>query len=734
PDGDLYITYNKSDKTWRFSNKSINRVKAILTKLSLSTTATPKAAVTAFERAASDYLNGKTYRLEDASKAFDVSFLVQDKQAEKAVELITTLSSILQKIPEQERHYTVTDNKVALKSFPNGIMELSLTKDSGWQFTRSTLDASTLILAEIDLPTRPAITPTNSLPLVTEQAESKTTPLGTETPRKTNINIPATLHSPRATMHTFLRGMNDVLKRDKPDQIKTVLSTLDLSEISPLVQKEVGWNRAQKLYAIMNRTQLVDLDSIPNTSKSKPYRFHTYTEGAIYISKQPDGKWLFSRDSIAVVEDILDGLADNKKIAGGDTSSTDLPFDALIRQSLPESLKAKLFSIELWQWVGLFITVALGVLFDKLVSLLLRRVVIRWQKRQSMAYQELSSDILRPLGLMVMAAIWWACLNLLALPQETLIVLLLGSKFLASLSAVWGAYRLIDIFGAYIMEKASQTESKLDDVLAPLTTKIIKIFITLLGLAFIADNLNLDITSLLAGLGLGGLAFALAAKDVAANLFGSITILWDRPFHVGDWVVIGDAEGTVESIGFRSTRIRTFYNSLLTVPNSGLITAKVDNMGSRRFRRHKFMLSVTYDTSPESIDAFCEGLKEIVYLHPYMRKDYFQICFNQMTAYSLDILVYVFWETPEWSTELRERHRFLNDILRLTKKLGVEFAFPTQTIHLKRGTPQAPRDDSPFSVSMPQSESHELGQAFAKDIVENTTGLDQRPPPVTFRG
>jgi small-conductance mechanosensitive channel len=121
---------------------------------------------------------------------------------------------------------------------------------------------------------------------------------------------------------------------------------------------------------------------------------------------------------------------------------------------------------------------------------------------------------------------------------------------------------------------------------------------------------------LLAGLGIGGIAFALAAKDTVENLFGSVTVLVDRPFQVGDWVVIGDQEGTVEEIGFRSMRLRTFYNSRITIPNSLLVKSAVDNLGARRYRRVKCMIGVQYDTPPDRIEAFCEGIRELIRRHP----------------------------------------------------------------------------------------------------------------------
>ena len=327
----------------------------------------------------------------------------------------------------------------------------------------------------------------------------------------------------------------------------------------------------------------------------------------------------------------------------------------------------------------------------------------------------------------------WACwrwpaygINLLGLPEQALLVLLVTVKFLASAAGVWIACRLVDLVSAWLDRRAQRTENKIDDVLAPLITRTLKIFVTVIGLIFVADNLNIDVTGLIAGLGLGGLAFALAAKDMVQKLFGSIIVLLDRTFTVGDWIKVGDQEGTVERLGFRSTRIRTFYNSVVTVPNSQFITATVDNRGERRFRRLSTKFTIAYETPPDRIEAFCEGIREVVRQHPYMRKDYYHVYLNGLGGSALEVLVYVFWETPDWSTELRERHRFLIDCLRLAGRLGVEYAYPTQTLYLRQG------DAGEVSEQQAIDAAKANGIAAAQEIVDHSTGLGERPPPVVI--
>ena len=562
------------------------------------------------------------------------------------------------------------------------------------------------------------------LPLIAVAEESDND--GAETAQQ--APVPESLKSPRATMATFIHAMNDI-KRGDVDKINEAVTTLDLTSVNQLVRKEQGQKLAWLLLEVMDRTRLVNLERIPDETEGDAWIFERYKSGVIRIALYPDGRWLFDNDSITHLEDIWDEVADKKKVKGLDDSDAHLPLHLRIRNQIPKSLQQAHFLLETWRWIGILIIIAVGVVADKFLSVLLRLFVRRWQhKRKNSSLSGVDEDILRPLGLMAMAAIWWIGINLLGLPEQAMLILLVAVKFLAAVSGVWAAYRLVDIVGAYLSKKARATDNRMDDALVPLIPKTLKIFVTVVGIVFIADNLNINVSGLIAGLGLGGLAFALAAKDMVQNLFGSVTILLDRTFSVGDWIIVDGNEGSVERIGFRSTRIRTFYNSVLTVPNSTFITANVDNMGERRYRRLSTKLGLAYETPPDKIEAFCEGIRELVRQHPYMRKDYYHVYFNGYADSALEILVYVFWETPEWGTELREKHRFLLDILRLAKQLGVEFAYPTQTLYMK----SAGEAEIPPNESLSQQQAFEQGRDNAKAIVEQTTGLDVKPPPVTF--
>ena len=194
--------------------------------------------------------------------------------------------------------------------------------------------------------------------------------------------------------------------------------------------------------------------------------------------------------------------------------------------------------------------------------------------------------------------------------------------------------------------------------------------------------MGMDVASLIAGLGIGGLAFALAAKDTLANLLGSVMIMIDRPFRIGDYILAKGVEGTVEEIGFRSTRIRTPHNSLLSIPNSELVLANIDNMGGRLHRRARDVLGLDCSTRPEQVEAFCAGIRAVLQTMPLVKQDAITVAFTTMGASSLDILINYHLTVSTWNEELEQRQSVLIQIMDLAKKQGISFAYPTQTLHI----------------------------------------------------
>ncbi|PRP93828.1 Low conductance mechanosensitive channel YnaI [Enhygromyxa salina] len=252
-----------------------------------------------------------------------------------------------------------------------------------------------------------------------------------------------------------------------------------------------------------------------------------------------------------------------------------------------------------------------------------------------------------------------------------------GTRLTNGLTAIWG-------------DRADQTASTFDDQLVPVVRTLAKISILVVGVLVIVQNLGGQVGSVLAGLGIGGAAIALASKDTIANLFGSIVIFVDRPFMVGDWVEIGSQEGTVEAVGLRVTRIRTFANSLITVPNSALTTTAINNWSRMRKRRIKLTIGVTYDANPSQVQAGVASIRELLQGDERVSQDFMLVNFTNFGASSLDIFVYAFTLTTRWDEYMQIREELLLEIMRRFQDIGLSFAFPSQSLYIESLPPGAP--------------------------------------------
>jgi MscS family membrane protein len=543
------------------------------------------------------------------------------------------------------------------------------------------------------------------------------------------------LASPRAVMSSFLDLM------DAGDR-SAAAECLDLSDLNRETRAAKGPTCAYELKATLDRMARINLRSFPDnpdhdgdfvvgsTLRNELEGDDLRDANRIVLSRGPDGLWRFNEETVTVIEAGLYDRWRNRDVVHGLTTGEDSqPVELWLKYRFPPRLHRTTFLLPNYQWICLVVLIFLGFLADLVVRSVMHylcRAWFRFIKSPEQFQQE--RKVWRPVGLLAQALVWYGGTKMIGLPSWALAILLAGLKLFAVIAAVWTAFLVIDLVSRYVAARAAQTGTKFDDLLVPLVSKSLKAIVVVMGVLTGAEAFDLPIAGLLTSLGLVGAALALASKDAVSNFFGSVTVLLDRPFEAGDWVITNDVEGSVESVGFRSTRIRTFYNSQITVPNSLLTTAIVDNMGRRRYRRIKAMLALQYDTRPEQIDAFCEGVRELIRRHPYTRKDYYHVYLNQFNDSSIDVLLYCFVETPDWAVELRERHRLFVDIMKLADRLGVQFAFPTRTLHLFNEEP--PRDGLPLDLS----EAEPAGRLLAASVAGPLLTGDRRPGPVGFPG
>ena len=389
----------------------------------------------------------------------------------------------------------------------------------------------------------------------------------------------------------------------------------------------------------------------------------------LYLQKIGD-QWYLSEETVKKIPDLFERA---------------FPFgsDRLL-QYLPSD-QTRYLGLMLWQYLAILGLIVISFIFHKFlnwgVHFLIVRVLFKVGKKK--VATEHVKPVVRPLSLLVALAFVNMFLPILQLPLQ--VSHYLGLAIGASLPffGTIAAYKMVNVVALYFEKLAKRTDSTLDDQLVPLFRKIAKTFVIVIGGVFVLSNLSIDLVPLLATLSIGGLAFALAAQDTIKNFFGSLMIFVDKPFQVGQWITAPGIDGTVEEVGLRSTRIRTFSNSLIYVPNGKLADATIDNHGLRAYRRFSTQLAITYDTPPELIEVFIEGLRKIVLEHPDTWNDNFHIYMNDLNSHSLDIKFYIFFGVPTWAEELRARHEVIMSIIKLAHTLGVNFAFPTQTLHVQ---------------------------------------------------
>ncbi|WP_373396900.1 mechanosensitive ion channel family protein [Algoriphagus halophilus] len=384
---------------------------------------------------------------------------------------------------------------------------------------------------------------------------------------------------------------------------------------------------------------------------------------------------------------------------------------------LPKIGNEEYLGFHLWQLVGFLILIFLVFLSHLVFTFLVDKGLLYVLKR--LGYGYIGENYLLPIAritsfyfIVLLLALF---LPVLQLPTEIWAWIIVIINTLKPLLITVIFYKIVDVIAAYFSKLAERTESTLDDQLVPLIRKTLKAFVIIIGTLFVLkEGLNLDIIPFLTGLSIGGVAIALAAQDTIKNFFGSVMIFLDRPFQVGDWITSGDLDGTVEEVGFRSTRVRTFRNSVMYIPNGKIADATIDNHGLRQYRRFYTTITITYDTPPELVEEFVKGLRAIVTSHPKTRKDTFHVYFNNLSSFSLDIMFYIFFEVPTWAEELECRHEILIQIMKLAETLEVRFAFPTQTVHME--TFPEKKSLSPDYDSDIKSYQAKLGQFMQKEL------------------
>jgi MscS family membrane protein len=351
-------------------------------------------------------------------------------------------------------------------------------------------------------------------------------------------------------------------------------------------------------------------------------------------------------------------------------------------------------TLENYCWFAGIIVV--GLVFLRLLSKLLALGIFRFVKKYStgVGSDKLLLLLKKPLNIFILLITLYLAFDRLDFPSEWHIVsaerfgvrLILFRMFQVAIvgSLTWILLRLTDFLGLVMMYRASLTESKSDDQLVPFVKESIKVILVIFSVFFMLGAVfKLNIASLIAGLGIGGLAIALAAKESLENLLGSFTIFLDRPFIIGDLIRIGGVEGHVEKIGFRSTRIRTLEKSFVTMPNKKLVDSELDNLSLRIQRRAKFSIGLTYDTKASQFKKIIAEIQEYIEKHPHVLPNETRVRLFEFDSSSLNIMVLYFVDTLEYDIYLDVREEINYRIMEIVESYGAFFAYPTTTVIMK---------------------------------------------------
>jgi MscS family membrane protein len=357
-----------------------------------------------------------------------------------------------------------------------------------------------------------------------------------------------------------------------------------------------------------------------------------------------------------------------------------------------------------WQWLALPVMVALAVATGALLGLVTRAILTRVAARTQTRWDDMV--IVRVAG--PLTALWaiafltavhpWLVLGGRA--EDVLEKILRAATYL---SLFWAGFRLVDV--AFVAAGAApwtRGNAGLAGLL-PLGRKISKVVLLAMGAVAVLNELGFQVASLIAGLGIGGVALALAAQKTVENLFGSVSIGVDQPFRVGDFVRVEDFVGTVESIGMRSTRFRTLDRTVVTIPNGKLADSKTETFAARDRIRLYANLALSYRTTAEQMRKVLSGIEGVLRTHPTLSKDTPSVRFTELREWALNVEVVAWFQTTDWNAFTAIRQELLLRFMEIVEQAGTSFAFPIREVRQVDGQGRSERGSGGPSLTRPPS-------------------------------
>ena len=484
--------------------------------------------------------------------------------------------------------------------------------------------------------------------------------------------VEASPGSPRAALEQFF-------SLARGGRYADAAAYLDLPDGS----REVRAATVRRIKAVLDRNLWIDLERVSpnpagNTADGLPAGVEQIglirapSGGAVNVrmtrvAGDAEVSWRFSRRTVSELGVLYDSLGDR-----------------WLLEHLPEVLlRPGPFDLVRWQWLAVPLLLAAAALVGALAARLLNAAVGRLVARTGSTWDDAIVERLHgPAAVALTIAAAWAFLPLLALyapAQQTAQRILRVSLFVVFF---WSLWRLVDVARQVIAGTRWAVTSPSSRSLLPLGARSAKLVVLALAAVAVLSMLGYPVASLLAGLGIGGLALALAAQKTVENLFGAFSIGVDQPFREGDFVRVDDFVGTVETIGLRSTRFRTLDRTLVTLPNGKLADMRLESFTARDRMRFHAMIGLAYGTTVEQMREVLAGFERVLREHPLIWPDALVVRLKEFGASSLDVEVMAWFETPEFSEFQLIRQEILLRFMEVVERAGTSIAFPTRTVHL----------------------------------------------------
>jgi len=365
-------------------------------------------------------------------------------------------------------------------------------------------------------------------------------------------------------------------------------------------------------------------------------------------------------------------------------------FETLVLDKLPipqgvlDAFSIHLFGNSLGKWLTAIIIFLIFLALRKQLTTLITLIAMKWVKRTENTLDDEIMDVVqRPIALGMIILGFDVAFSFMKFTENFTNIITHTMSTLAIVLFAWTLYRIVKLFESSneLIAKRFKTDNGI--TLAKLMLSILKTIVLVIAGMNILSTWGINITGFVASLGLVGMAFALAAKDTASNFFGSMVLFTDQPFKVGDWIKTPEVEGTIETIGVRSTKVRTFARALVSVPNGNLANAAILNWSEMNKRQIKMTLGLTYSTTATQMKTILAEMRELLKNDEDIHQQTIYIHFTEFQDSALGIFCYFFTKTTNWGEYMQVRERINLELMEIVEKNGAAFAFPSQSLYVE---------------------------------------------------